>query len=89
MALVIMRLPGRNSGRQGQNQLCAVQRLKLAFLVHAQDYGPLGRVHIQADDVPDCNREPAPFIWKADADLIFGKIQRLCTRLLTQDTGTV
>jgi len=34
------------------------------------------------------NRKPAPFVWKADADLIFGKIQRLCTRLLTQDTGT-
>jgi len=27
------------------------------------------------------NRKPTPFIWKADADLILGKIQRLCTRI--------
>jgi transposase len=27
------------------------------------------------------NRKPTPFIWKADADLILGKIQRFCTRI--------
>ena len=27
------------------------------------------------------NREPKPFIWKADADLILGKVQRLCKRI--------
>jgi transposase len=26
------------------------------------------------------NRKPTPFVWKADADLILGKIQRLCNR---------
>jgi len=26
------------------------------------------------------DREPRPFIWTADADLILGKVQRLCTR---------
>jgi transposase len=29
------------------------------------------------------NRKPTPFIWKADADLIIGKIQRFCTRIST------
>jgi hypothetical protein len=24
------------------------------------------------------NRKPTPFVWKADADLILGKVQRLC-----------
>jgi len=27
------------------------------------------------------NRKPTPFIWKADADLILGKVQRLCKRI--------
>jgi hypothetical protein len=27
------------------------------------------------------NRKPKPFIWKADADLILGKVQRLCKRI--------
>lgn len=27
------------------------------------------------------NRSPKPFIWKADADLILGKVQRLCERI--------
>jgi transposase len=27
------------------------------------------------------NRKPTPFIWKADADLILGKIQRFCQRI--------
>lgn len=27
------------------------------------------------------NREPKPFIWKADADLILGKVARLCKRI--------
>jgi transposase len=27
------------------------------------------------------NRKPAPFVWKADADLILGKVQRLCERI--------
>jgi hypothetical protein len=27
------------------------------------------------------NEEPKPFVWTADADLILGKIQRLCERI--------
>jgi hypothetical protein len=27
------------------------------------------------------NRKPTPFVWKADADLILGKVQRLSKRL--------
>ena len=26
------------------------------------------------------NRDPKPFIWTADADLILGKVERLCKR---------
>jgi transposase len=27
------------------------------------------------------NRNPKPFVWKADADLILGKVERLCQRI--------
>jgi len=27
------------------------------------------------------NLDPKPFVWTADADLILGKVQRLCERL--------
>jgi len=27
------------------------------------------------------NEQPKPFVWTADADLILGKIQRLCERI--------
>ena len=27
------------------------------------------------------NRDPKPFVWKADADLILGKVERLCKRI--------
>jgi hypothetical protein len=27
------------------------------------------------------NRDPKPFVWRADADLILGKIERLCKRI--------
>ena len=33
------------------------------------------------------NRNPKPFVWTADADLILGKVERLCQRILTQDTS--
>jgi hypothetical protein len=38
------------------------------------------------------NENPKPFIWTADADLILGKVERLCKRisrsgLLAQDTS--
>ena len=31
------------------------------------------------------NRNPKPFVWKADADLILGKVERLCQRI--SDSG--
>jgi hypothetical protein len=31
------------------------------------------------------NRAPKPFVWTADADLIFGKVERLCKRI--SDSG--
>jgi hypothetical protein len=31
------------------------------------------------------NRDPTPFSWTADADLILGKVQRLCKRI--SDSG--
>jgi transposase len=31
------------------------------------------------------NRKPAPFVWKADADLILGKVQRLCERIYNSE----
>jgi putative transposase len=27
------------------------------------------------------NKEPQPFVWTADADLILGKVRRLCERI--------
>ena len=27
------------------------------------------------------NKDPKPFVWTADADLILGKVQRLCERI--------
>jgi hypothetical protein len=27
------------------------------------------------------NRKPKPFVWTADADLILGKVQRICKRI--------
>jgi hypothetical protein len=27
------------------------------------------------------NQQPKPFVWTADADLILGKVERLCTRI--------
>ena len=32
------------------------------------------------------NRKPKPFVWKADADLILGKVQRLCKRIANSGT---
>ncbi len=33
------------------------------------------------------NKNPKPFLWTADADLILGKIERLCNAFLAQDTN--
>ena len=37
----------------GQHRLGALQGLDLAFFVHAQDHGVVGRVQVQPDDVAD------------------------------------
>ena len=39
------------SGAHGQQQCGAVRRLNLAFLVHAQHQGAVGRVEVEADDI--------------------------------------
>jgi hypothetical protein len=35
------------------------------------------------------NKDPKPFVWRADADLILGKVARLLNVFLTQDTSRV
>ena len=35
----------------GQHRLCPVEGLDLAFLIHAQHHGVVGRIQVQADDV--------------------------------------
>jgi hypothetical protein len=35
------------------------------------------------------NEDPTPFVWTADADLILGKVERLCKVFRAQDTGTI
>ena len=32
------------------------------------------------------NKNPKPFVWTADADLILGKVQRLCERISNSNT---
>ena len=53
MAHVVVRSALRNTWCQRQDRLCAVQRLYLALLIHAQHHRLDGRVHVQADDVTD------------------------------------
>jgi hypothetical protein len=33
------------------------------------------------DYLDNRNRKPKPFVWTADADLILGKVERLCKRI--------
>jgi transposase len=33
------------------------------------------------DYINETNRDPKPFAWPADADLILGKVQRVCERI--------
>ena len=51
MALVIVRHRAAATGLEGQAGLRAIQRLDLAFLIHAEDDGMLGRVQIQAHHI--------------------------------------
>ena len=52
VALVIMRAPFGNAGRQGQNRLGPVERLDLAFLIDAEHHGFDRRINVQAHNVP-------------------------------------
>src|SRR3954467_6232092 len=52
MTFVIMRLPGRHTGRQRKNRLRTVQRLDLTLLMDAQHDRMSRRIHIQPHDVP-------------------------------------
>ena len=67
MAHVVVRSALRNTWCQRQDRLCAVQRLYLALLIHAQHHRLDGRVHVQADDVTD-------FV---DKQRITGELERL------------
>jgi hypothetical protein len=51
--LVIVRLPRRDSRTERQQGGRPVQRLNLAFLVHGQDQGLVGRIQIEAHDVTE------------------------------------
>ena len=51
MALIIRRHRAAATGLERQAGLCAVQGLDLAFLIHTQDDGMLGRVQIQAHHI--------------------------------------
>ena len=49
--LVIVRLPRGQAGPERKDRLRPVERLNLAFLIHAQHDGFIRRVHTQAHDV--------------------------------------
>ena len=51
MALIIVRHRAAATGLERQAGLGAIQGLDLAFLIHAQDHGMLGRVQIQAHHI--------------------------------------
>jgi hypothetical protein len=51
MPFVVMGLSLRKSRAKGQNRLRAVKSLNLALLVHAENEGLIGRIHVEADDV--------------------------------------
>ena len=51
MANVVVGLPFWKSRTQGQDCLGTIQGLDLAFLIHAQHQGFLGRIQVQTNDV--------------------------------------
>src|ERR1035441_4417702 len=53
IADIVVAAPRRGGGQDRQAGGRAVNRLNLRLLIHAQDQGVLGRVHVQADDVAD------------------------------------
>ena len=67
VALVVVSVGPTPALLEGKARLCAVQRLDLALLIHAQHHRLDGRVHVQADDVTD-------FV---DKQRITGELERL------------
>jgi hypothetical protein len=57
MSAVIVRLPLRQARSQGQDGLSPFQGLDLALFIHAQNYGPVWRIHIESHDVAAPGRE--------------------------------
>jgi hypothetical protein len=53
VALVVVRLPGRQPFSQGQERLRAIQGLDLGLLVETDDGGMLGGVQVETDHVAD------------------------------------
>jgi hypothetical protein len=51
VSLVVVSLPSRNTGTQGQQRLSAVERLDLTLLIDTQHEGLVGRIHVEADDI--------------------------------------
>ncbi|MBZ5728882.1 MAG: hypothetical protein LAP87_28370 [Acidobacteriia bacterium] len=69
-----------------------VQRVKLMLGAHGQDGGDVtgpNPLPVEVQNTTDTdspvwgnrNKDPQPFVWTADADLILGKVLRLCERI--------
>jgi hypothetical protein len=54
---VVVGAPLRDSRSHGQDRLSAVQGLDLALLIDAEDHGPVWRIQIETDDVPNLLHE--------------------------------
>ena len=67
VARIVVRAPLGDAGGQRQQRLCAIERLDLALLVHAQHHRLHRRVEVQADDVAHL----------LDEQRIAGKLERL------------
>src|SRR4030042_3049154 len=77
MTDVIMSDPFDISQPHRQKWLSAVKRLYLAFLVHAQHHGFIGRIQIQPDDIP----------YLLDKERVCGKLKMALTmRLKTKSS---
>ena len=52
MAFIVMRATFQLSRPHGQHGLRAIQRLNLALFIYAEDQRVIGRVHVEARNVP-------------------------------------
>jgi hypothetical protein len=83
--LVIVRHGSATPFLQGQAGLGAVQSLNLAFLIHAEHNGLIGRVEIEADDVRQLFEKLRIARDSLNVLLRCGLMLWLCQRLLTVD----